>query len=116
MHNYKLLTTLTLRDGVVRLTQAQIKGRAHKLEAVAGKKDIYRITGENQFKAGQEIGYEGELPKVIAELIADATEAKRGAVYEKAAKKIKEKPETEKAADEAAATRSSPTPDIDNVT
>lgn len=66
MKNYKILSPVVLREGVVHLTEEQARGREHITEPVKDKKDHYHITGPNQFKAGQEIGYDGEIPKAFA--------------------------------------------------
>lgn len=76
MKDYEMLAPVTLHEGHVRLTAKQAKGRAHKLEKVEGKKDVYRITGPNQFKAGQVIGYDGEIPKAVASDVVDPAEVK----------------------------------------
>lgn len=103
MKTYKIIQPVTLTSGVVRLTDEQARMRAHKLEAVKGKKGLYRITGPNQFKAGQEIGYEGDLPKTLATDMeaadADAETKKSTKAQAKAdAEAAKAKAEAEKAA------------------
>lgn len=75
MKSYKILSPVILREGVVRLTEEQARGREQILESVKDKNDHYRITGPNQFKAGQEIGYDGEIPKAFA---GEIEEMKKG--------------------------------------
>jgi len=67
MKRFKTLAPVTLHAGIVQLSEDQAKGRDHKLEEV--KPGLYKITGPNQFKAGQEIGYDGEIPKALAHLV-----------------------------------------------
>lgn len=97
MKTYQIIKPVTLTSGVVRLTEEQARARAHKLEAVKGKKGLYRITGPNQFKAGQEIGYEGELPKTLAVDMADADAKKVGKEQKVDAEAAKAKAEAEAA-------------------
>lgn len=66
MKTYKITQAVTLQRGTVRLAKEQAKGRDHKLKAVKAK-DCYEITEPNQFKAGQVIGYDGDIPKNMAE-------------------------------------------------
>jgi len=75
MKTYEMIGLVTLHSGIVKLTDKQAKGRAHKLEPVDGKKGLYRLIGPNQFKAGQVIGYDGEIPKVHAHLAEDAAKS-----------------------------------------
>jgi hypothetical protein len=103
MNKYIVTKPITLHAGVVRLTKEQVRGRMHKLEPVG--KDSYRILASNQFKAGEEIGYEGDLPKNMAENLTTKekieAEAKKAAAEADKAK-AKAAKEAEKAAEKAA--------------
>lgn len=77
MKIYKIIAPITLFAGTVRLTDAQVIGRAHKLAPVPGKKDCYTITGPNQFKAGEVIGYDGDMPKNMASLVEEVGARRR---------------------------------------
>lgn len=108
MKDYQINTPVTLRDGIVRLSPDLTKGREHKLEPVKGKKDHYRIIGPNQFKSGQQIGYDGDLPKSMAvnmteKSVADAAAKKAAAEAEKEAKKAAAEAEKARAKLEAEA-------------
>lgn len=109
MNKYVVTNPVTLRSGVVRLTKEQASKRAHALEP-AGKD--YRIIGQIQFKTGEEFGYEGDLPKSMAENLttkeaAEAAAKKAAAEAEKAATKAAKEAEkaAAKAAEEAAKAR-----------
>lgn len=64
MKTYKIIQPVTLTSGIVRLKDDQAKGREHKLELLG--RNCYRITAPNQFKVGQVIGYDGDIPKTMA--------------------------------------------------
>ena len=66
MKPYRTLATVRLFTGVVGLTDDQVKWRANCLEKL--KDDVYQITGEVCFKAGEMIGLE-EAPKPFAKLL-----------------------------------------------
>lgn len=110
MNKYVVTNPVTLRSGVVRLTKEQASKRAHALEP-AGK-DCYHILGQIQFKDGEEIGYEGDLPKSMADNLttkeaAEAAAKKAAAEAEKAASKSAKEAEkaAAKQAEEAAKAR-----------
>jgi len=60
-----------LHSGVVLLTEAQAKPRAHNLTSLG--KNRYEIIKPVEFKLGEEIGYEGDLPKAMATQLIDTT-------------------------------------------
>lgn len=95
MNKYIATKPVTLNSGVVRLTKEQASGRMHKLESLG--KDCYRIIGANQFKVGEEFGYEGDLPKNMADNLT--TKAAAEAAAKKAAMEAEK--EAAKAAKEA---------------
>ena len=58
---YVTRVPVTLRDGIVALTEAQAAARAHALQRLDD--GAFRIVGAVQFKVGEIIGLEGEVPK-----------------------------------------------------
>ena len=64
----------TLPGGIVTLTTAQASTRSHNLKPLDDGR--YEIVNPVQFKAGEEFGYDGELPKALAETLVDAEVAK----------------------------------------
>jgi len=77
---------VTLTDGRVRLTAAQASARVHALVETS-KKGVYEIRGEVSFKRGEELAWDRELPKGMAE---DMTLAAEIAASEKAKKAAEE--------------------------
>lgn len=59
---------------LVRLSPAQAAAR--NVAVIDRQKGIYRLLRDAQFKRGEEIGFEGEMPKGFAELVDTAAEAK----------------------------------------
>lgn len=55
---------LTLNSGQVRLSEQQAAVRQHCLKKVGN--GVYEITGECNFKAGERLEYDGDLPKGLA--------------------------------------------------
>lgn len=76
-----------LTSGVLVLTDKQAGVRSHNLRHLG--KNRYEIVNPVEFKAGEEIGYEGDLPKALAENLtaksdAEAAAKKAAAAEEKA--------------------------------
>lgn len=71
-----------LMAGVLILSVDQAKPRSHNLKPLG--KNRFEIINAVEFKAGEEIGYEGDLPKALADNLTSAADA------EKAAKKAAE--------------------------
>ena len=69
MKRFKTLKILTLASGRLQLSNAQAKPRLHNLKQIDG--DIYEIIAPVQFKAGEEIGYDGEINKMLMLDVAD---------------------------------------------
>lgn len=69
MNTYRLITAATFAAGVLGLTDAQARPRAHCLTR---RGEHYEITAPVQFKAGEVIGFSGEMPRGIAHLLADS--------------------------------------------
>ncbi len=106
MNKYTIVAKTRLAAGVLELTETQAKTRLHNLklldrrtvgEIVLGR---YEIVSPVEFKIGEIIGYEGDIPKVMADSMVDeAAEKKAAAAKIKAEKeaiaKAKEKTEIE---------------------
>ena len=78
---YQTLEPITLHSGVVTLSEEQARRRARHLERLATKgKDAnkYRITGAVQFKAGEQLGIEGDLDKYLASRLEDVDNPQAG--------------------------------------
>lgn len=83
-----------LSTGVLVLTQKQASRRGHNLKALG--KNRYEIVNPVEFKAGEVIGYEGEIPKALADvLINEAEEKKENTKKAKAEAAAKAKAEAE---------------------
>jgi hypothetical protein len=54
-----------INTGVLLLTKEQAEARSHNLNHLG--KNRYEIINTVEFKNGEEIGYEGDLPKTLAE-------------------------------------------------
>jgi hypothetical protein len=67
---------VSINAGVVRLSAAQAKVRAHAVKLVKGEKDggIYEVTAQVQFKVGERFGFNGRLGK-NGQLVVDAPRA-----------------------------------------
>lgn len=84
MDKYRINGPLTLPVGAIMdLTDEQVAAREHALEKV-GKH--YRAKLDVQFKAGEEIGYDGELPKAFADLMKPTKAQEKAAAKEVADK------------------------------
>jgi membrane protein involved in colicin uptake len=92
--------SVVITGGVLTLSAVQSADRAHLLQPLK-EKNKYQVTGAVTFKKGEEFGYDGELPKYLA----DDVETEKSAKPEKAAaeKAAAEKAAAEKAAAEKAA-------------
>jgi hypothetical protein len=58
-------SALSLGAGTIELTEAQAKVRLHALDRVKG--NVYKINNVIQFKVGEIIGLDAELPKTIVD-------------------------------------------------
>jgi len=70
MNKYIIIARLQLVAGVLTLTDDQSAPRAHNLKPLG--KNRFEIINPVEFKAREEIGYEGDLPKALADLMIDA--------------------------------------------
>ncbi len=79
---------ITLPEGsVLGLTPAQAAPRRHALKP-SGKKGVYTTTQPVQFKAGETIHYDGDIPKGMADAFMTAADkAKADAAEREAAEK-----------------------------
>lgn len=79
-----------LNIGVLVLNKGQAHPRRHNLKALG--KDRFEIVSPVEFKVGEVIGYEGDLPKALATVMIDEAAAKKEAAKKEkaeAAKKAK---------------------------
>lgn len=58
-----------LVSGVLTLTEAQASARGHALTGLGDGE--YQIAAPVEFKAGEVIGYAGDLPKILADILVD---------------------------------------------
>lgn len=71
---YTTIAVLSLAAGAtLGLTEAQAAARKTVLTPIAGRKDFYTTTGPVQFKVGEEISYDGDLPKHLAKAVKPAS-------------------------------------------
>lgn len=76
MNTYKANAPVRLVMGVLKLTEKQAARRAHVLREVEDSEGgVYELIGETQFKAGEEFGYDGKVPKSVAALLDGDGEA-----------------------------------------
>lgn len=67
MRNYRTTATTGLNPGAeVALTASQAAARQHALKPT-GKRGVYLVTLRVEFKAGETFGYDGDLPKSMAD-------------------------------------------------
>lgn len=65
---YRALETVTFGPGArLVLSKEQAAPRQHVLTKIADK--LYETTALVQFKAGEEIGFQGELPKSLSNVL-----------------------------------------------
>lgn len=77
MDKYLIVAPATFGAGArLGLSKEQAAARAHALKEVA--KGVYVAQQPVQFKAGEVVGIDGDLPKVLAELV-DKPKAKKAA-------------------------------------
>lgn len=74
MKQYATVSTTAFPAGaILGLTAAQVKPRVHALREI--REGRYEALAAVQFKAGEVIGYDGELSKAMAALVIDEKEA-----------------------------------------
>lgn len=86
---YITLAVLSLQAGTcLGLTEAQAASRKTVLAPVPARKGWYTTTGPVQFKVGEEIMHDGDLPKHLAHAVEtpDAQQAKAKTKAKEAAK------------------------------
>lgn len=66
-----------IHSGVLVLDKEQARRRRHNLKPLG--KDRYEIINPVEFKAGEVIGYEGDLPKSMADVMVSEADAKKAA-------------------------------------
>jgi hypothetical protein len=70
MTKYEVTATARIHAGVLALTTEQAAARAHNLKALGNGR--FEVVHPVEFKAGEVIAYEGDLPKVLATALVDA--------------------------------------------
>lgn len=63
MNKYQVTEAVSIHAGLLELTEAQATTRMHNLERV--ENNVYMVMQPVMFKAGEIIGYDGELPKAM---------------------------------------------------
>ena len=63
MNRYQVNEAVSIHDGLLELTEAQAKPRMHNLKHI--EDSVYMVMQPVMFKAGEVIGYDGELPKAM---------------------------------------------------
>lgn len=75
MNRYTTLSTVEFPAGtVLSLDKSQAAARVHVLARKTAKGNVYITTGRVCFKRGETFGYEGDLPKQIADCLDKARE------------------------------------------
>ena len=97
MSKYIVTARLRLVCGVLTLSADQANPRAHALKPLG--KNRFEIINPVEFKVGEEIGYEGDLPKSLADNLTSAADA------DKAAKKAADAEDRAKSKAEAEAVK-----------
>ena len=73
MHRYTTIAPITLHTGIVELTPEQAAPRLYQLNDLG--EGLYEITGPVQFKAGETIGYDGDINKALMERLTESAAA-----------------------------------------
>ena len=63
MNKYHVIEAVSIHAGFLELTAAQANPRMHNLKHV--ENNVYMVMQPVMFKAGEIIGYDGELPKAM---------------------------------------------------
>lgn len=94
MKTYKTIKTVNIAAGRLKLSADQARRRKHLIKKVDGEDNVYDIISPCQFKAGEEIGYEGEpLNAALASCFEGEQEAR---VEARAERKAAEKAAADK--------------------
>ena len=88
MKQYRVRQTIDLHGGLIRLSEDQAEGRAHRLKRL--DEDLYEITSPIQFKVGEVFHIEVPPKVVLLKLIDVAAESKASKAVS-AAKEVAEK-------------------------
>lgn len=73
MQRYKVLDTISLHTGILDLTEAQATPRKDALISLG--EGLYEIIKPVEFKAGEIIGYDGDINRDLTEKLLPAEEA-----------------------------------------
>jgi len=68
MKHYIAKQAVTLHGGLLTLNPDQARRRAHRLKGTDDK-EIFEIVQPIQFKAGEEFGFDGDVPKDLKEVM-----------------------------------------------
>lgn len=102
---YQATAPITFNAGaVLGLTKDQASSRRPVIVPVQNKKDMYELIGPTQFKAGEILYFDGELPKHLAESVEKQGKSKGS---QQSAPKITKSSDQEGTADQAGASRAS---------
>ncbi len=105
MNKYTITgSPVRLVGGVLGLTEKQAAPRLHNLKALK-KKGLFEIVQPVVFKAGEVIGFDGDIPKSQANLMESVDANKQKSEAELEAQKEAERLASEQTADEAEAAR-----------
>lgn len=69
--------SVTLNDGIIQLTNDQIRRRRHLIKVIDEKKNLYQIEQPCHFKKGEVFAYDGEVNKVLLQEISEVGELKK---------------------------------------
>lgn len=119
MDRYIVTEPVTLHAGVVSLKPEQVEHRERNLKKLTLRPNCYEIIRPVQFKRGEEIGYEGDMPRSMADNLTEKAKfeaeakkhaeadakARKKAEEEAAKQREKEEAEAKKAAEKAAKIR-----------
>jgi len=76
MKKYRVIANAaTFHSGTLQLTEKQFESRKHALSATK-KAGEFQVLGPIQFKRGEEIGFDGEVNKILLQSLSPAEEAK----------------------------------------
>ena len=76
MKRFKIINMANFGSGRLQLSTGQAQARLHNLTHI--KDDIYEIVKPVQFKTGEELGYDGEINKLLMLDIEEAEAEKKG--------------------------------------
>lgn len=81
MKRFKIINMANFGSGRLQLSTGQAQARLHNLTHI--KDDIYEIVKPVQFKSGEELGYDGEINKLLMLDIEEAEAEKKEELSDK---------------------------------